>query len=74
MMTNKLDGVAALAILRRDLQDLKDGNPPETETYQIRRDLLLDWLAYTYNISTAFAEYDRRIDKITDKAMEKMIQ
>ena len=74
MMTNKLNGVAALAILRRDLQDLKDGNPPETETYQIRRDLLLDWLAYTYTIGTAFAEYDRRIDKVTDKAMEKMIQ
>ena len=73
-MTNKLDGVAALAILRRDLQDLKDGNPPETETYQIRRDLLLDWLAYTYSISTAFAEYDGRIDKVTDKAIERMIQ
>lgn len=74
MLTNKLDGVAALAILRRDLQDLKDGNPPETETYQISRELLLDWLAYTYNITTTIAEYDRRIDKITDNAMQKMIQ
>lgn len=74
MLTNKLDGVAALAILRKDLQDLKDGNPPETETYQISRELLLNWLAYTYNIITTIAEYDRRIDKITDKAMEKMIQ
>ncbi len=74
MLTNKLDGVAALAILRRDLQDLKDGNPPETETYQVSRDLLLNWLAYTYNISTTIAENDSRIDKITDTSREKMIQ
>lgn len=42
MLTNKLNGVAALAIMRRDMQDLKDGNPPETETYEISRDLLLN--------------------------------
>ena len=74
MLTNKLDGVAALAILRRDLQDLKDGNPPETEIYQIRRDLLLNWLAYTYSITNTIAEYDKRIDRITDKAMERMTE
>lgn len=69
-MKGSLTIAACITNMRHDMQNLKQNNPPDIEFYQVKRDMLLNWLSATLIMWNNLEEVEKCSDRMINTLSE----